>query len=115
MTDMAWDAIFGAANMLAMIMWTGLILLPRWPALHGLWYVATKKEGTEKADTNYPAWIWCKAQAQWLQNLYQDKKLSHDQYIERSALFFPVGHSARKRDADEAFNDFCGDSKLMHW
>ena len=33
MTDMAWDAIFGAANMLAMIMWTGLILLPRWPAL----------------------------------------------------------------------------------
>jgi len=33
MTDMAWDGIFGAANMLAMIMWTGLILLPRWPAL----------------------------------------------------------------------------------
>ena len=27
---MAWDAIFGAANMLAMIMWTGLILLLRW-------------------------------------------------------------------------------------
>jgi hypothetical protein len=30
---MAWDAIFGAANMLAMVMWAGLILLPRWPAL----------------------------------------------------------------------------------
>ena len=30
---MAWDAIFGAANMLALIMWAGLILLPRWPAL----------------------------------------------------------------------------------
>lgn len=30
---MAWDAIFGAANMLALAMWVGLILLPRWPAL----------------------------------------------------------------------------------
>ncbi|WP_454596997.1 ABA4-like family protein [Qipengyuania sp. SM2507] len=30
---MAWDAIFGAANMLALVMWVGLILLPRWPAL----------------------------------------------------------------------------------
>ncbi|OBX20422.1 hypothetical protein A9995_01510 [Erythrobacter sp. QSSC1-22B] len=30
---MAWDAIFGAANMLALVMWAGLILLPRWPAL----------------------------------------------------------------------------------
>ncbi len=28
-----WDAAFGAANLLAMIMWAGLILLPRWPAL----------------------------------------------------------------------------------
>ena len=30
---MAWDAIFGVANMLALVMWAGLILLPRWPAL----------------------------------------------------------------------------------
>lgn len=30
---MSWDAIFGAANMLAMISWAALILLPRWPAL----------------------------------------------------------------------------------
>lgn len=30
---MAWDAIFGAASVLAMVMWAGLILLPRWPAL----------------------------------------------------------------------------------
>lgn len=30
---MDWDAIFGAANMLALVMWAGLILLPRWPAL----------------------------------------------------------------------------------
>ncbi len=30
---MSWDAIFGAANMLAMLSWAALILLPRWPAL----------------------------------------------------------------------------------
>ncbi len=30
---MSWDAIFGAANMLALLAWVSLILLPRWPAL----------------------------------------------------------------------------------
>jgi len=30
---MNWDAIFGGANILAMICWAGLIFLPRWPAL----------------------------------------------------------------------------------
>ncbi|MBO6609820.1 ABA4-like family protein [Altererythrobacter sp.] len=30
---MSWDAIFGAANMFALISWVALILLPRWPAL----------------------------------------------------------------------------------
>lgn len=30
---MAWDALFGAVNLLALIAWTALILLPRWPAL----------------------------------------------------------------------------------
>lgn len=28
-----WDGIFGGANILAMICWAALILLPRWPAL----------------------------------------------------------------------------------
>lgn len=28
-----WDTVFGAANMLALVMWAALILLPRWPAL----------------------------------------------------------------------------------
>ena len=28
-----WDTVFGTANLLAMIMWAGLIVLPRWPAL----------------------------------------------------------------------------------
>lgn len=30
---MDWDAIFGGANLLAMVGWAALILLPRWPAL----------------------------------------------------------------------------------
>ena len=28
-----WDTVFSTANLLAMAMWAGLILLPRWPAL----------------------------------------------------------------------------------
>lgn len=28
-----WDSLFGAGNLLAMVMWAALILLPRWPAL----------------------------------------------------------------------------------
>ncbi|MEP2737166.1 MAG: ABA4-like family protein [Erythrobacter sp.] len=30
---MSWDAIFGAANLLALISWVALVFLPRWPAL----------------------------------------------------------------------------------
>lgn len=30
---MMWEAVFGAANLLAMVMWAALILAPRWPAL----------------------------------------------------------------------------------
>lgn len=30
---MDWNAVFGAVNMLALIAWTALIVLPRWPAL----------------------------------------------------------------------------------
>lgn len=30
---MDWNAVFGTVNMLALIAWTALILLPRWPAL----------------------------------------------------------------------------------
>lgn len=28
-----WDAMFGMVNLIALIAWAGLILLPRWPAL----------------------------------------------------------------------------------
>lgn len=30
---MGWSAVFGAVNLLALVAWTALILLPRWPAL----------------------------------------------------------------------------------
>lgn len=30
---MAWTALFGAVNLVALVCWAGLILLPRWPAL----------------------------------------------------------------------------------
>lgn len=30
---MAWTAVFGAVNLLALVAWAALILLPRWPAL----------------------------------------------------------------------------------
>ena len=30
---MNWDALFAAANLVALIAWAGLIFLPRWPAL----------------------------------------------------------------------------------
>lgn len=30
---MNWEALFGAVNLLAMVAWVALILLPRWPAL----------------------------------------------------------------------------------
>ncbi|MEQ5787120.1 DUF4281 domain-containing protein [Erythrobacter sp. NFXS35] len=37
---MDWDALFGMVNLLALIAWTVLILLPRWPALlSGVMYV----------------------------------------------------------------------------
>jgi hypothetical protein len=30
---MSWDAVFGAANLVALISWIALVFLPRWPAL----------------------------------------------------------------------------------
>ena len=53
----------------------------------------------------HDAGVWYKPQAQWLQDLYKDKKLTYALYMEMSAKDFPLGHSARKRDADEAVRD----------
>jgi hypothetical protein len=34
---MAWETLFGACNMLALVAWLALLLLPRWPSLkHGI-------------------------------------------------------------------------------
>ena len=78
---------------------------PGAPALHGLWYVAMEKDGTKRADTNFPAGVFYKPLAAWLQSLYQDGKLCHQMYIHQSAAHFAVGHATRKRDADEALRD----------
>ena len=78
---------------------------PHSSALHGLWYVALRKAGTLHTATNYAAGTWYKPLAYWLQNLYQDHKLSYSEYMRHSATDFPVGHANRKRDADEALRD----------
>ena len=78
---------------------------PHTAATHGLWYVWLCKSGTLFNATNYEAGVWYKPQATWLQNLYQDKKLTYERYMELSAKDFPLGHSARKRDAEEALRD----------
>ena len=67
---------------------------PNSAALHGLWYASISKKGTLHAETNYPAGGRYKPQACWLQNLYQDQKLTFDRYVEHSAGDFPVGHAA---------------------
>jgi len=78
---------------------------PKSAACHGLWYVSVMKEGTIHSDTDYQAGVWYKPQPMWLQYLYQDKKLSYANYVAMSAQDFPLGHAARKRDADEAMRD----------
>lgn len=78
---------------------------PHTAACHGLWYVSVRKAGTLHAETNYPAGQWYKPNARWLESLFNDGKIEFDKYIHMSATKFPVGHSTRKRDAEEAFRD----------
>ena len=73
---------------------------PRREVLHGLWYVAVRKKGTRKADTNYKAWAQYQPSVSWLTSLWDGHKLSHEQYLELSALF-RSGHAKRKRDVLE--------------
>ena len=41
-----WSALFNAVNLLAMIAWVALILLPRWPALlSGLLQASSREAG----------------------------------------------------------------------
>jgi len=78
---------------------------PHAAACHGMWYVSFAKDGTLQNTTNYPPGQWYKPHPQWLQSLYTDGKLRFDKYIAASAKWFPVGHGARKRDAEEALRD----------
>jgi hypothetical protein len=65
-------------------------------AEHGLWYVAIMKLGTLAADTN---WRKYTPKKEWLVKLWEDKKLTHDQFEAFSAEF-RGGHSARMRDLE---------------
>lgn len=83
-------------------------------AQHGLWYVSFVKDGTLQAATNYPSGQWYKPQATWLQSLYAAGKIRYCSYITTSATLFPIGHSARKRDADEALRDLRTNRVMAH-
>ena len=87
---------------------------PRSAAEHGMWYVTFVKKGALLSATNYPSPQWYKPQAAWLQSLYAAGKLDYTAYITTSASMFPVGHSARKRDADEALRDLRHNRVLAH-
>ena len=73
-------------------------------ALHGLWYVAVMKAGTVDSTTNFPAWKKYRPLAVWLTGLWDDHKLTHDQFLSLSAAF-RSGHAKRKRDVLEAMRD----------
>ena len=69
-------------------------------ALHGLWCVSVCKKGTIVAETNLEAWRGYTPKVTWLQGLWKDGKVTHDQYLVLSGRF-RVGHAQRKRDAEE--------------
>ena len=74
-------------------------------ALHGLWYCSFKKLGTVEADTNFAPGVFYEPSPKWLEGLYQDKKLTPQQYLQLSATLFPPGHAARKRDVEEVLRE----------
>ena len=65
-------------------------------ALHGLWYVSVEKAGTMQTDTNFAAWRKYTPKAKWLEGLWADHKLTHDQYLALSTQF-RMGHGKRKQ------------------
>ena len=76
----------------------------RLSAVHGLWYVDVKKAGTLESATNFPAWRKYRPLAAWLVGLWDDHKLTNQQFLELSATF-RSGHAKRKRDVLEVMCD----------
>ena len=60
---------------------------PRRAALHGLWYVTVKKAGSVYCDTNFHPWQEYSPSMAWLGSLWDDKKLTHEAFLELSAQF----------------------------
>lgn len=74
--------------------------LNRRAAQHGLWYVSVMKAGTAASATNYAPWVKYTPATAWLDGLWRDHKLTHEQYLTLSAAF-RTGHTKRKRDIDD--------------
>jgi hypothetical protein len=82
---------------------------PRTVACHGLWYVTVMKAGTLNSATNYKPFVHFCPQKVWLQKLWDNKKLSHEQFLSLS-LTFRTGHSARKREVMDLQHDESADA-----
>ena len=70
---------------------------PRRSALHGLWYVYIKTDGTVWQASNWTPWVDYVPSGAWLVRLWEHHKLSHESYLEYSALF-RSGHTGRRKD-----------------
>ena len=66
-------------------------------AMHGLWYVATRKKGGVSEASNYAPWRNYTPRVEWLCALWGQHKLDHEQYEQLSAEF-RVGHASRMHD-----------------
>ena len=62
-------------------------------------YTWTPKLGTVFVTTNYAPFQDDRVQGKWLEDLWGDHKLSHDDY-ESLSLRVRLGHSTHKRDHD---------------
>ena len=58
---------------------------PRQAALHGLWYVAVEKAGTQRAYSSLQPWADYKPQKEWRRSLWDWHKLDHAAYLRLSA------------------------------
>ena len=77
---------------------------PRVAAWHGLWYVSVMKRGTMQSDGNFHPWVHYKPRRVWVETLYEEGKLSHQQYHDLS-MHFPAGYISHKRDSEELQRD----------
>ena len=66
-------------------------------AQHGLWYVYAKKLGTYESASNMKPWRDYCVRREWVVSLWEQHKLSHEQYKHHSHML-RTGHAARMTD-----------------